>query len=51
MILQSCFLQVRDVKAARDEEKNTARENVEAVKMKHQREKAQELMVCVNYCA
>ena len=37
------------MKAARDEEKDAARENMEALKMKHQREKAQELTVGVEH--
>ena len=38
--------QVRDVKAAREKEQATAREQIEELRLKLQREKNQELQVC-----
>ena len=47
--MRRCYalLQVRDVKAAQDRVEEASRENIEALKIKHQREKAQEMTVSV----
>ena len=42
------FLQVREVKTAREKEQDIAKETIEALKIKQQREKAQEMSVSEN---
>lgn len=44
--MNDILLQVRDLKAAREREQETARETIEELKMKQHREKTQEMAVC-----
>jgi hypothetical protein len=41
------LLKVRDLKAAREREQEAAKETIEELKMKQQREKTQEMTVCL----